>query len=166
MRRASDKTQDIEDSAQQLIEQLVQRAHDLYCGERLTKRASGVAIAETFGRRVTAYHGLSHGGFNGDGECGAIIAGRLVLAEFLGNSDPKEIKEGILVEAVLRYQQQIARRVQGRGSTDFVCSSLIAAYDDYSDPERLHFCCRLVSEVSRILAEILIDYKKLDNAQD
>ena len=166
MDRTRDKTQEIEDQAQQLIEQLIQRAHDLYGGERLTKRGSGVTIAETFGRRVTAYHGLSRGGFNGEGECGATIAGRLILAEFLGNSDPKEINDGTAVEAITRYQGEIQRRIQGRGSTDFICNSLIAAYEDYNDPQRLKFCCQLVCEVTRILAEILIDYKKLDSAQE
>jgi hypothetical protein len=157
----SDKSQTVLPS-DPLVERLSARARDLYSGQHLVARTSGVAIAETFGRRVSPYHGLARGGIAGEGECGAIVAGRLVIAEFLAGPDPKGILEGDLGVALRRYQHDIEHRIQGRGSPDYICSSLVAPYDGYDDPARVPFCTAVVAEVARIVAAILLDYKQLE----
>ena len=65
---------------QQLVAEAESTAFRLYDGVETPHRSCGIAIAETFQRATPAYQALRRGGITGEGQCGAIKAGELVLA--------------------------------------------------------------------------------------
>src|SRR6185436_8182347 len=97
-----------------LIERAREKAFVLYEGKRVAHRSCGIALAETWGLGTRPYQSLRRGGITGEGECGAIKAGELVLGELLGDPDPAGAVTPTLRSAIQWYQRAIRVRM-GRG---------------------------------------------------
>src|SRR5262245_40216321 len=96
---------------QELIDRARETAHVLYEGKRVAHRSCGIALAETFGLPSRPYQSLRRGGITGEGECGAIKAGELVIGELLGDPDPRGPVTPPLRAAMIWYQGSIRRRL-------------------------------------------------------
>jgi len=134
-------------------------ARVLYDGVVTPHRSCGVAIAETFGRAPSAYQALRRGGITGRGECGAIVAGRLVLGELLGDPDPTGPVTPALRDAMERYEVLWRQKVdRGDAPGDgIVCNTLTGPFPIFRSPERHAFCTRLATEVATAVAEVMAD---------
>ena len=55
---------------------------------RVPHYSCGICIAATFGLPTRPFQALRKGGVTGEGKCGAIVAGRLVIGYFLGDPEP------------------------------------------------------------------------------
>jgi len=133
------------------------KARVLYDGVLTPHRSCGIAIAETFGRATGAYQSLRRGGILGTGECGAIVAGRLVLGELLGDPDPTGAVTPALREAMADFEARWRQRVdRGRApGVDIVCNTLTGQFADFRGRERHAFCTDLATEVATCVAEVL-----------
>ncbi len=135
------------------------KAHTLYEGVVVPHRSCGIALAETFGLPTAAYQSLRRGGITGRGECGAIVAGRLVLGELLGDPDPTGQVTPALRDAMERYEVHWRARVD-RGAApgdDIVCNTLTGPFPIFRSPERHTFCTHLATEVATAVAQALND---------
>ncbi len=135
------------------------KANALYDGVVTPHRSCGIAIAEAFGRPSQAYQALRRGGITGQGECGAIVAGRLVLGELLGDPDPTGQVTAELREAMERYEARWRERVD-RGQAPgegIVCNTLVGPFPIFRSPERHAFCTALATEVATAVAEVLAE---------
>src|SRR5687768_2277061 len=72
----------------ELIARAREKAYVLYEGKQVPHRSCGIALAETWGLPSRPYQSLRRGGITGEGECGAVKAGELILGELLGDPDP------------------------------------------------------------------------------
>jgi uncharacterized protein YwbE len=127
----------------------------LYDGTRTPHRSCGIALAETFDRPSAAYQSLRRGGITGRGTCGAVVAGQLILGEFLGDPDPTGKVTPALRTAMLEYDDRIAADLTRGASPDLVCNNLTAPHGDFMGPARHHFCTALVGQVAGIVDAIL-----------
>lgn len=137
----------------EVIARLREKARRLYLGKDTPHRSCGIAIAETFGRPTQAYQALRRGGITGEGTCGAVIAGQLVLGEMLGDPNPTGPVTPALREAMVAYQAAIAKRLE---RPSLVCNDLVRAFGDFQSPERHAHCTDLASLVAEIVAEVLV----------
>src|ERR1041385_8889865 len=87
------------------------KAFLLYEGKVTPHRSCGIALAETFGLPTRPYQSLRRGGITGEGECGAIKAGELILGELLGDPSPTGPPTPVLREAARVYREEWMRRV-------------------------------------------------------
>ncbi len=127
----------------------------LYAGIVTPHRSCGVAIAETFGLPAASYQALRRGGITGEGPCGAIAAGMLVLGELLGDPDPTGPVTPALRDAAPRYRAAVARRVEG--THDASCNHRTAPHGDFSGAARKSMCTRLAAHAAGAVAEVLYD---------
>ena len=141
---------------QEIVAALREKARVLYEGKGVPPRSSGVALAEAFDREHRPYQGLRRGGVTGDGECGAVVAGRLLLGEMFGYPDPTAPISLALREAMNLYRAEIAKRLQTGGAASLVCNELIRRFPVYHSDERVAFCTDLVGTVAEIVAEIAL----------
>jgi len=155
----------LSDEEKKKVEAARKKAFVLYEGTLTRHRSCGIALAETFGLATAPYQALRRGGITGEGECGAIKAGELVLGEFLGDPDPTGPPTGILREAARVYREEWARRVDrgpsakaaGEGARiDIICNNLTMPFGDFGGPERQRFCTNIAAQVAEIVAEILL----------
>src|ERR1700688_2532514 len=70
------------------IEKAYEKGFVLYEGKKVAHRSCGIALAETFTLPTRSYQALRRGGITGEGFCGALLAGELVLGEILGDPSP------------------------------------------------------------------------------
>ena len=131
------------------------RADALYAGVTTPHRSCGVAIAETFGLPTASYQALRRGGITGDGPCGAIAAGMLVLGELLGDPDPTGPVTDALREAAPRYRDAMRRRVDD--ALDQSCNRRTEAAGPFTGPARKTMCTRLAAQAAGAVAEVLHD---------
>src|SRR5687768_1686409 len=82
------ETRALSEPERSLIAQAREKAFVLYEGIRVPHRSCGIALAETFGLPTRPYQALRRGGLTGEGYCGSIKAGELILGELLGDPDP------------------------------------------------------------------------------
>jgi hypothetical protein len=136
---------------------LREKARILYEGRLTPHRSCGIALAEAFDRGTLAYQALRRGGLDGEGTCGAILAGQLLLGELLGYPDPTAPAAQALKDAMVRYRAEIARRVDTGGARTLVCNDLVGRFPVFASDERALFCTDIVAEVAQIVAEIAID---------
>ena len=134
-----------------LVTTLRERAHLLYDGKAVRHRSCGVAIAETFGVAPGPYTGLRKGGLTGEGRCGAMLAGELVLAELLADPDPTGPVTPALREATAFYRAELDRRL-GVAARAASCNELTSRFPIFQSEERHGFCTDLVTEVAEVLA--------------
>jgi len=135
-----------------------EKAHLLYEGRVVPHRSCGIALAETFGRPTAAYQSLRRGGILGQGECGAIVAGRLVLGEILGDPDPSGPISPALQAAMVRYEERWREHVD-RGAApggDIVCNTLTGVFPIFRSPERHAFCTAIATGVATAVARVLV----------
>lgn len=131
------------------------RAHALYLGERTPHRSCGIALAETFGLPSRSYQALRRGGLTGEGTCGAVAAGVLVLGELLGDPSPTGGPTPELRAAVPAYRAALAARIAG--ALDLSCNARTAPFPDFGARPRLLACTALAAEVAASVAEVLWD---------
>lgn len=144
-------------SLDELVARAKQRTHLLYDGVSVAHRSCGIALAETFARPTAAYQALRRGGITGEGQCGAIKAGELILGEMFGDPDPTGAVTPRLREAMVRYQQLWKERVDTGGASSIVCNDLTGQFDDFFSAERHAFCTNLASTVSECVATVLVE---------
>jgi len=150
------------------VEAARRKAFLLYEGKVTPHRSCGIALAETFNLPTRPYQSLRRGGITGEGECGAIKAGELILGEYLGDPDPTGSTTPLLKEAARLYREEWIRRVDrgpaARSSPragqpvqpDIICNHLTAPFGEFTSPERQSFCTNIAAQVAEIVAEILL----------
>ncbi|MEO1272340.1 MAG: C-GCAxxG-C-C family protein [Myxococcota bacterium] len=143
------------------LEQLVDWAGDrtrlLYEGTVVAHRSCGIALAETFGRETRPYQALRRGGITGDGQCGAIKAGELILGELFGDPDPTGAVTDTLRRAILRYRTLWRAEVDRGEVHSIICNDLTGQFETFHAPERHHFCTQIAEDVARCVARTVIE---------
>ncbi len=134
---------------------LREKARVLYEGKEVRHRSCGIALAETFGVPSRPYQALRKGGLTGEGPCGAVQAGRLVLGELLGDPDPAGPVTPALREAMARYEARLAARLPAAARAP--CNALTAPFESFASPERAAFCTVLAAAVAEAVAETLAE---------
>ncbi len=148
------------------IQQAKDVAKIMYEGKLTPHRSCGVTLAETFCLPSHSYQALRRGGITGEGECGAIAAGRLVLGEILGNDDPTAPVTKELFEGMHLYKTLTEERINSSESGSHICKDMILGFEDFNSEERRSFCAGNVIIVAECIAEIFeklgVDYKVKD----
>ncbi len=145
---------------QALVARARHKAFILYEGRVTPHRSCGIALAETFGLPSQPYQSLRRGGITGNGECGAIVAGRLVLGQLLGDPDPTGGVTPALRAAMTAYEQAVPSRVD-RGAApgvSIVCNTLTSPFPQFVSPARQGFCTNLAASVAELVAETALRY--------
>ena len=145
-------------TADQIIAAAREKARVLYEGKRVAHRSCGIALAETFNVPTRPYQSLRRGGITGEGQCGAIKAGELILGEIFGDPDPVGPVTQALRKAVVYYQTAIAARVDRGGSPTIICNDLTQRFQDFKSHERQEFCTGIAATVAEALAETILKY--------
>lgn len=140
----------------QLVSAAREKAHVLYEGKRVRHRSCGIALAETFNLRTAPYQSLRRGGITGEGECGAIKAGELILGEYLGDPEPTGSVTPALREAAAHFRRAWQDRLERGPSGSIVCNDLTSPFADFHGAERQRFCTSLAADVAEIVAETLL----------
>ena len=141
----------------EIVAALREKARVLYEGKLTPHRSCGIALAETFDRDCRAYQALRRGGITGEGTCGAIMAGVLLLGELLGDPDPTGPADRRRSRtAVATYRAEVARRVHTGGARTQVCNDLTGQFPVFQSEERLMFCADIATTVAEIVAEIAL----------
>jgi hypothetical protein len=151
-------TRALTDREQALIDAARAKAFVLYEGVRVPHRSCGIALAETFGLPTRSYQALRRGGLTGEGSCGSIKAGELVLGELLGDPDPAGAPTEALRRAARWYQDEVPRRFDRGASPDYVCNHLTAPHGDFAGPARKRFCTSLTADVAALTAEAIVRF--------
>lgn len=125
----------------------------LYEGTRTPHRSCGIALAEALGRPTSAYQSLRRGGITGEGRCGAVVAGQLLLGEFLGDPDPTGKVTPALRAAIREYRERCETALDRGPSVDLVCNNMTAPHGDFSGAARHAFCTRVVAQVAQLVDE-------------
>jgi hypothetical protein len=149
---------ELTDAERELVRRAREHAFILYEGRQVAHRSCGIALAETFGLPPRPYQSLRRGGITGEGQCGAIKAGELILGELLGDPDPTGKVTDALRAATVWYQRQWHARVDRGGAPDIVCNTLTRRFADFTGRERQAFCTNIAAEVAAITAEALVRF--------
>lgn len=131
------------------------KALSLYEGERTPHRSCGIALAEAFDRPTPAYQSLRRGGITGHGTCGAVVAGQLLLGEFLGDTDPTGSVTPALRTAMTRYLARVETELDRGSSPTLICNDMTAPHGEFMGPARHRFCTTVVAQVAQLVDEIL-----------
>lgn len=134
------------------------KAFVLYQGELTPHRSCGIALAEAFGRPSAAYQSLRRGGITGQGTCGAVVAGQLLLGEFLGDPDPTGKVTPDLRAAMTRYLERVAGELDRGPSPDLVCNHMTAPHGEFTGPARHRFCTAVVAQVAQLVDDTLREH--------
>lgn len=132
------------------------KAFILYEGKQTPHRSCGVCLAETFGLAWPAYQALRRGGITGEGSCGAIRAGEMVLGEILGPENPTDAAPPKLREALVYYQRRWKEIEQSAGWESTICNTLTRPLGEFTGPARASFCTTLAADAAAIVAETLV----------
>jgi hypothetical protein len=131
------------------------RADLLYRGEAVAHRSCGIALAETFGLPGASYQALRRGGLTGEGTCGALQGGLLVLGELLGDPDPAGPPTPALRAAATAYRD--ALRAALPGSPEDSCNTRTAAFAEFASAPRARHCTALAATAAAAVAGVLWD---------
>lgn len=134
------------------------KAFVLYEGAATPHRSCGIALAETFGRPTAPYQSLRRGGITGQGTCGAVVAGQLLLGEFLGDPDPTGKVTPALRAAMTRYLERALAELDRGPSPDLVCDHMTAPHGEFMGDARHRFCTRVVAQVAQLVDETLREH--------
>lgn len=141
------------------IEAARRRAHTLYEGVETPHRSCGIALAETFCLDTEPYQAFRRGGITGEGPCGSIQAGLIILGQLLGDPDPTGAVTPALREAAEEYRRRWATELFARvGNPDIVCNHLTEPHGDFLGPARKSFCTGLTATVAALVAEIALKH--------
>lgn len=138
------------------IEAARQKAYTLYEGKRVPHYSCGICLAATFNLPTRPYQALRKGGITGEGQCGAVKAGEMVLGEYLGDPDPAGKVTPQLKEAIELYNRLWRTRHEIGKKSSIVCNELVGDYEDFMGSERKQFCTNLASEIAACVAEVLV----------
>ncbi len=141
----------------ELLELARQKAFILYEGKATPHRSCGIALAETFNLPSRPYQSLRKGGITGEGQCGAIKAGELVLGEILGDPDPAGAVTDDLRKAIVLYQRFVKERVDKGKAASIICNDLTGQFSDFTGPDRMRFCTNIAATVAECVAEALLE---------
>ncbi len=141
----------------ELVRWAERRCRLLYAGERVRHRSCGIALAETFGRSTQPYQALRKGGLTGEGMCGAITAGTLILGEVFGDPDPSGAATDTLKRSVVRYRELWQTEIVRGRATTIICNDLTGQFDDFRGPDRHAFCTDLASVAARCVARTILE---------
>lgn len=130
----------------------------LYEGALTPHRSCGIALAEAFDRPSAAYQSLRRGGITGQGTCGAVVAGQLLLGEFLGDPDPTGKVTPALRAAMARYLARVDAELERGRSPDLVCNNLTGQHGEFTGPARHAFCTALVGQVAQLVDDTLREH--------
>lgn len=144
------------EDAGRLIRQAREKAFILYEGKQTPHRSCGVCLAETFGVEWRAYQALRRGGVTGEGACGAIRAGEMILGELLGPTEPEGPVTPQMRDALVYYQQRWKEKQAVAGWKDTICNTLVAPFPDFKGPERAGFCTNMAADAAELIAESLL----------
>jgi len=142
----------------QLVWSIRERARILYEGREVAHRSCGIALAEAFNLPTRSYQALRRGGITGDGFCGSVVAGQLILGEYLGYPDPTAPVSLQLREAMALYDRELDRRLDRGGSPTLVCNDLVKRFPMFHTDERVDFCAAIVAVVAEVVAQVLIHH--------
>jgi len=143
----------------ELVSAARKKAFLLYEGRVVGHRSCGIALAETFNLKTPAYQSLRRGGITGEGYCGSIRAGEMILGELLGDPDPAGPVTDPLRRAVNWYQRQVPLRIDPKQSPDYVCNNLTRQHGEFTGDERASFCTELTAEIAALTAEALLRFE-------
>lgn len=129
----------------------------LYEGKQTPHRSCGIALAESFGRPTAPYQSLRRGGITGQGTCGAIVAGQLLLGEFLGDPDPTGKVTPQLREAMTTYLARVHDELDRGPSATLICNDMTAPHGEFMGAARHEFCTNVVAQVAQLVDEALRD---------
>lgn len=132
------------------------KAHLLYEGRLVAHRSCGVALAETFHLPTAPYQALRRGGVTGEGECGVVVAGRLILGEVFGDPDPAGAVTDSLRAAMEEYAARWPERIGKRRGDDIACNTLTARFPDFRGADRATMCTNMAAEVAALVAEVMV----------
>jgi hypothetical protein len=138
----------------EIIAALKEKARILYEGKRVGHYSCGIAIAATFNLPTRPYQALRGGGLSGEGPCGAVMAGRLVLGEIFGDPSPTGATAPVLRGAIEHYDAEIARRQTGLERA--TCNQLTDRFPVFQSEERAASCTAIVALVAEVLAETVL----------
>jgi len=139
------------------VAQARETAFVLYEGVQTPHRSCGIALAETFSLPTRPYQSFRKGGITGEGPCGAIQAGLVILGELLGDPDPTGAVTDELRAAAGDYERRWKELLfDGSERPDVVCNHLTAPHGDFMGAARRGFCTSLVSTVAGVVAEVAI----------
>jgi hypothetical protein len=127
----------------------------LYEGTTTPHRSCGIALAESFDRPSAAYQSLRRGGITGQGTCGAVVAGQLLLGEFLGDPDPTGKVTPQLRAAMLRYLDRVEHELDRGTSATLICNDMTAPHGEFLGEARHRFCTNVVAQVAQLVDETL-----------
>lgn len=130
----------------------------LYEGERTPHRSCGIALAEAFDRPTAAYQSLRRGGITGQGTCGAVVAGQLLLGELLGDPSPTGSVTPALRTAMTRYLARVDAELDRGSSPTLICNDMTAPHGEFMGPARHRFCTAVVGQVAQLVDEILREH--------
>jgi len=162
MTRTPPEKRELTSDEKRLIARAREKAFILYEGKQVQHRSCGIALAETFNLPTRPYQSLRRGGITGEGECGAIKAGELILGEFLGDLDPVGAVTPALRAAAAFYRAEWGQRVDrgsGGAQGSVVCNVLTAPLGDFRGEARQQFCTNIAASVAEIVAEALIRFE-------
>jgi hypothetical protein len=134
------------------------KAFVLYDGTRTAHRSCGIALAEAFDRPTAAYQSLRRGGITGEGTCGAVVAGQLLLGELLGDPDPTGKVTPALRAAMSRYLERVRSELDRGGVASLVCNDMTAPHGEFAGPARHRFCTRVAAQVAQLVDEVLREH--------
>ncbi len=143
--------------SQRLVQWAERRCRLLYEGKAVAHRSCGIALAETFGRRTQPYQALRKGGLTGEGMCGAITAGTLILGEVFGDPSPTGAATEELIAASARYRELWQAEVDLGRATSIVCNQLTAQFAQFRSEERHQFCTALAAATARCVAQVILE---------
>ncbi len=146
----------LSEAERELVAAAREKCHILYEGKRVPHRSCGIALAETFNLRTAPYQSLRRGGITGQGECGSIKAGELILGEYLGDPAPTGPVTAALRDAAAYYRQSWQSRIDRGQSHSIVCNDLTEPFTDFHGAERQSFCTQLAATVAELVAETLL----------
>jgi hypothetical protein len=153
------------EAEQELVERIRRITYVLYEGKQVPHRSCGISIAEVLGRPTMAYQSLRKGGITGEGECGSIKAGELIIGEYLGDPDPTGKITEALREAAAVYRRLWQERFDlGEGSRKAdgaltnICNDLVRPLGEFGGPQRHGYCTVLAADVAALTCEVLLRY--------
>jgi hypothetical protein len=157
----SKEDRDLTAAEKDLIAAARHKAFVLYEGKRVPHRSCGIALAETFNLPSRPYQSLRRGGITGEGECGAIKAGELVIGEYLGDPDPAGKVTPALRAAAAFYRRRWQQRVDrgpGGAAGSIICNDLTRPLGDFAGEARQSFCTSIAAAVAEAVAETLVRF--------
>lgn len=144
------------ESERELIEAARAKALVLYEGKVTAHRSCGICLAETFGLPWRPYEALRRGGITGEGACGAIRAGEMILGDLLGPESAVDPAPEAMKEAIAFYQRRWNERQAEAGWRDTICNTLTAPFGDFHTEPRAEFCTSMAADAAALVAETLV----------